>query len=190
MPAPDLFGIFLQRFNSTTIRYMVTGSVAATIYGEPRLTQDIDLVVHLARRDAEALAEAFPSSAYYVPPVEVLQVEGERPSGGHFNLLHLDTGLRADCYGAGESPLNAWGLDRRRPVIVAGETVWVAPPEYVILSKLDYFRQSGGERHLEDVGRMLRVSGEQIGRDDIERWVGRLGLEAAWTAALGWVGKR
>jgi len=47
MPEPNLFKIFTVRLNKMGIRYMVTGAVAAIIYGEPRLTHDIDLVIEL-----------------------------------------------------------------------------------------------------------------------------------------------
>ncbi len=43
MPEHKLFHIFISRLNALGIHYMITGSVASMIYGEPRLTHDIDL---------------------------------------------------------------------------------------------------------------------------------------------------
>lgn len=183
MTAPDLLAVFLDRFNQSGIEYMVTGSVASTLYGEPRLTQDVDLVVRLGPGDGRRLFDAFPAAAFYAPPVEVLEEEARRPNGGHFNLLHLDTGLRADCYLVGDSELNRWGFAHRRGTPVAGRTIWVAPPEYVIVFKLDFFRQSGGDKHLDDIARMLRVSGDQIRAAEIAGWVRRLRLEPEWDRA-------
>ena len=180
MTAPDLLAVFLDRFNQSGVEYMVTGSVASTIYGEPRLTQDIDLVMRLKPADGRLLNAAFPTDAFYAPPVEVLEEEGRRPSGGHFNLLHLETGLRADCYLAGESALNRWGLEHRRGTVVAGRTIWIAPPEYVIVFKLEFHRQGGSEKHLDDIARMLRVSGDRINESEIATWVRRMKLGGEW----------
>ena len=70
MPEPNLFQIFVSRLNRLDIRYMVTGAVASIIYGEPRLTHDIDLVVELNPQNAEKIIDAFPSSEHdskYLP---------------------------------------------------------------------------------------------------------------------------
>ena len=54
---------------------MVSGSVAATIYGEPRATMDVDIAMMLNSTDKVKFADAYPSADYYVPPVEILQLE-------------------------------------------------------------------------------------------------------------------
>ena len=64
---------------------MVTGAVAIIMYGEPRLTHDIDVVVDLHREDAEKLVQAFPSEEFYCPPIEVIKLKIDRPPRGHFN---------------------------------------------------------------------------------------------------------
>ncbi len=70
MPEHNLFQIFISRLNKLGIQYMITGSVASIIYGEPRLTHDIDLVIELNKDDAERFAEAFPIEEFYCPPPE------------------------------------------------------------------------------------------------------------------------
>jgi hypothetical protein len=69
---------------------MVSGGVAAILYGEPRLTQDIDVVVAMLPRDAMRFARQFPDTDFYCPPVEVIAQETERDAFGHFNVLHLE----------------------------------------------------------------------------------------------------
>ncbi len=56
MPEPELFLLFARPLNFAQVRYMVTGSVAAIFYGEPRLTHDLDLVV-AARSSIAVCAE-------------------------------------------------------------------------------------------------------------------------------------
>lgn len=185
MPPPDLVATFLGPLNRTNVPYIVTGSVASTLYGEPRLTQDIDLVLRPTPEFAARLTAAFPATEYYVPPPEVLAEEAGRSTGGHFNLLHHETGLRADCYPAGAKPLNEWGLANRRRYLVADHEIWLAPIEYVILAKLEFFKTGGGDKHLADIAQMLRVSGESIDREQLGTWIERLGIGQEWTAAVG-----
>jgi hypothetical protein len=61
--------------------------------------------------------------------------------------------------------------------------VYFAPPEYVILWKLEFFREGGGEKHLRDIRGMLLVSGETIDRDLLDRACAELGLSPQWQAA-------
>ena len=160
---------------------MVTGSVAATIYGEPRFTQDIDLVLRLSSADASRLADAFDEVSFYRPPLEVLVEEAARPAGGHFNLYHHASGWRADCYVQGIRELEAWGMEQRRFLEVGADVIAVAPPEYVILSKLEYYARSHHSRHADDIRAILHVSGATIQRDIIVSWAARLGVAAEWS---------
>jgi hypothetical protein len=65
MPALDLISIFIIPLNRTGIEYMVTGSVASMLYGEPRMTHDIDLIVDLHTEHIPVLLNTFPKSEYY-----------------------------------------------------------------------------------------------------------------------------
>jgi len=163
---------------------MITGGLAAIIYGEPRLTNDVDLVLQLSPGDAERLAAAFPTARYYVPPVETIREEAARATRGHFNIIDLETSLRADVYCLGDDALGAWAMARRRTVPIADGTVWVAPLEYVILLKLRYYRESGSDRHLRDIAAMRRISGELLDQTALDGWIARLGLEPEWKKAV------
>ena len=185
MQAPDLVTLFVVPLNDLDIPYMVTGAVAAVIYGEPRFTRDLDVVMTLGPADADRIAAAFPVTEFYVPPSEVIREESARPEHGHFNLIHHDTTLKADCYVAGQDPLHAWAMARRVRHDVGGVPVWAAPVEYVILRKLQWHRDGGGARHLDDVRAMLRVSGDDVDREALHGWVARLGLEQEWQLVGG-----
>ena len=80
MPTPDLISLFVAPLNRIGARYAVTGAVAAIVYGQPRLTDDIDLVLDIAPRDAARLHAAFSPDEYYVPPTETIATEARRPS--------------------------------------------------------------------------------------------------------------
>ena len=159
---------------------MATGAVAAILYGEPRLTNDIDLVVRLGPADITVLHRAFSSSDFYVPPIEVMQAEAERQQGGHFNLIHIPSALKADMYPVGTDPLHHWAMKKRRSIEISGHTVWVAPIEYVILRKLEYLKSGGQDKHRSDVVAMLRISGASVDREKLFEEIRRLRLEAQW----------
>jgi hypothetical protein len=184
MGAPDPAALFLPRLEAAGLDYMVTGGVGAIVYGEPRLTTDIDIVVRLSSSEAARLIQQFPAEQFYVPPIETVREEAARDHHGHFNLFDLDTMLRADVYVAGADPLQAWGLSRRRRKLLGAFEGWMAPPEYVIVQKLIYFEQGGSSKHVRDIAWMLRVSESEIDRPLLERKVHELGLEAQWATAL------
>ena len=93
----DLFEIFINRLDRADIYYFVTGAVASIIYGRPRLTHDLDLVIELNRSAVSSLSSAFPEDEFYCPPTEVLILEARRSLRGHFNLIHYETDSGQMC---------------------------------------------------------------------------------------------
>jgi hypothetical protein len=164
MPEPELFLLFVAPLNRARIRYIITGSVAAIFYGEPRLTNDVALVVFPNEDDIRRLPEIFPSTDFYLPPHETIIAELARPERGSFNIIHMDTSFKADIYLTGRSEFNAWAFRCKRQIEFGGELLLLAPPEYVIVRKLEFFREGGSGKHLRDIRSMLRISGEQIDR--------------------------
>ncbi len=182
MPQLDepLFLVFVRRFSELDVRYMVTGSVAAILYGEPRNTHDVDLVVFLPVAKCQDVCRLFPLEEFYCPPYDVLAIEANRTCGGHFNLIHHESGFKADVYLCGNEELHRWALAHVKPIQLSGTEIPVAPPEYVIIRKLLYFREGRSDKHLRDIAAMLRISGESINRAIVEDWVARLSLVEEW----------
>ena len=179
----DLLDRFAAPFARLGLPFMVTGGAAAIVYGEPRLTNDLDLVVAMTPADAPRVAAALAAPDTYVPPIEVLEVEAARRVHGHFNVIHAPSALRADVYLAGDDPLHAWALARRRTLRVGTLDVPIAPPEYVIVRKLQYAAAGGGDRHLRDIGRILARALVAVDRDVVAQWAARAGVGALWTRA-------
>jgi hypothetical protein len=180
---PSQLEPFIVRLERLGIPYFVTGSMAGILYGEPRLTHDVDIVVALTSRDVQRFIDAFPLDEFYCPPEDILAIEVRRGQRGHCNLIHHDSGFKADIYIAFDE-LHRWALTHRKELTLEGQRVSVAPVEYVILRKLEYFREGGSEKHLRDIRGMLEVSGAQMDRPLLEQWISRLGLAAEWTRAL------
>jgi hypothetical protein len=176
----DPLWVFVRPLNREGMRYMVTGATAAIIYGVPRLTNDLDVVVTLAAEQAARLAALFPAEHFYCPPVEVMQTELRRARRGHFNIIEEATGYKADFYPAGNDSLHQWALGQRRDFGEGGESLWVAPPEYVIVRKLEYFHEGGSQKHVTDIRAILAVSGASVDLKRVETEIVERGLGADW----------
>ncbi len=176
----DVVSIFAPALTAAGVEWMVSGGVAAILYGEPRLTQDIDVVVAMHPRDAVRFAQQFPDADFYCPPVEVIAQEAERAAFGHFNVLHLESDARADVYVAGSDMLAQQGLATKRVVELVGLKVPIASPEQVILQKLRFRQRGASERHLRDIRGILRVMAGAIDIAALEEMADVHGLEQQW----------
>lgn len=180
MPEPEFSLLFVRPLNQIGARYIISGGVASILYGEPRLTNDVDFVIFLRDTDIVRLREIFPSPEFYVPPPEVIAAEIARPAKGHFNVIHADSGFKADFYPAGRDEFNAWAFRNSRKLEYHGDKIILAPPEYVIVRKLEYYREGKSEKHLRDIRAMLAVSGKELNHAELNEWIQRLGLESEW----------
>jgi len=183
MPEPELCLLFVRPLNRLGIRYLVSGSIAAILYGEPRLTHDVDFVVFLRPDDVSRLLTAFPSPDFYAPTREIIVAELARDRHGHFNIIHSDTGFKADFYLAGREELHAWAFRHSRRLDYEGEPLVAASPEYVIIRKLEFYREGGSDKHLRDIRSMLAVSGAHIDHAALNEWVTRRDLSVEWRQA-------
>ncbi|HEY1548469.1 MAG TPA: hypothetical protein VGG28_11640, partial [Kofleriaceae bacterium] len=113
------------------------------------------------------------------PPEDVLAIEVRRGHRGHCNLIHHTTGFKADIYIAFDE-LHAWALAHRQRVVVDDTPMYVAPIEYVIVRKLEYFREGRSEKHVRDIRSMLEVSGESLDRAVLERFIAERSLGVEW----------
>ena len=185
MPAPEPFLLYTRKFAELGVDYLISGSVAAIFYGEPRMTNDVDLVVFLKREHLSKLQEAFPAEEFYCPPLSVIQVEWAREQRGHFNLIHHQSGFKADIYTSGREDAPSLGAGARPPGREEGETITLAPPEYVIVRKLQFFRAGPVHQSIwRDVGRMLFGLGENWDREALNAVIREHGLQEEWQAAL------
>jgi hypothetical protein len=180
MLAPTELGLFAQRLETIGAPYMITGATAAIVYGQPRVTNDLDVVLSLDDAHRSPLLEAFPESDFYVPPESVIRVEQARPQRGHFNLIHLESGYKADIYLAGSDPLHLWAMPLRRRFVWTPELeISIAPPEYVVLRKLEFYREGHSTKHVSDIRTIRDVTGLNDGL--LAPWLARLGLASLWS---------
>lgn len=178
METSELIRHAVVAFDRLRIRYFVTGSVAAIFYGEPRFTNDVDIVVELPFGRIHDLCAAFPAPEFYVSEESARRAVA---NSSQFNVIHPGSGLKLDLMIAEPSTFNTSRFARSRVLgAIPDAAVLFASPEDIILKKLDYYREGHSEKHLRDIAGIFRVSGSELDRDYIRDWVGRLGLEEEW----------
>lgn len=179
----NLFALYIDILSKHQIPYFVTGSVASIVYGDPRLTHDIDLVINLNNVNVDIFLKAFPLDQFYCPPEEVIRTEINRSTRGHFNLIHHETGFKADIYFTGKEELQHWAMQNSKQIDFAGSKIYIAPPEYVIIKKLEFYKEGNAQKHLSDIKSMLTNSSELIDYSFLNKLINENGLTVEWKAA-------
>ena len=165
----------IQRLDKGGIAYMITGSIAANFYTVPRMTRDIDIVVELLERDVERFIRLFEND-YYLEPETVRRAVTNK---GMFNLIHDEYIIKIDFVVRKDSPYRVREFSRRKKVAVDDEGVYLVSPEDLILSKLEWAKDSRSEVQLSDVRNLLKdVKG--LNRRYLSRWAKALGVEALY----------
>ena len=180
MPEGNPLAIFAPGLNALGVSWMAVGSIASSAYGERRSTLDLDVVAIVPGHNAAQFLSVFPETDFYCPPAEVIAAESARREHGHFNLIHQHSIYKADIYIATGSEFERWAFSNRRSLTVGDTPVWLAPPEYVIVHKLEFFREGGSEKHLRDIRGMLAAT--EVDLALLEKEIAQRGLEEAWRA--------
>ncbi len=160
------------------IDYMLTGSYASSIQGEPRSTHDIDLVVALTPSDVDKLVEVFPDSEFYLSPAAMREAIERR---GMFNVIHMESGYKVDFWILKDLPFDTLCFARKRPETAWGIVLKVSTPEDTILAKLRWAKQSGGsEKQFTDALRIYEVQSPRLDMAYLEEWSRRLDVSDLW----------
>jgi hypothetical protein len=175
---PDkLLFALVELFDRLKVRYAIVGSVASMSYGEPRFTNDVDIVAELELAHIEPLLATFPGPEFYCSREAVKSAITKR---FQFNIIHNTEGVKADIILPGTSELDELQLTRRVWLAVGNQSAWVASPEDVIVKKLEFYRLGGSDKHLRDIASMLRIGGNNLDITYIEHWAEKLHVLDTW----------
>jgi hypothetical protein len=166
------------RLDGAGIAYMVTGSTAANFYTVPRMTRDIDIVVELSERDVGKFILAFEED-HYLEPATVREAVKSR---GMFNLIHDRYVIKVDFVVRKDTPYRRKEFSRKKKISVEGHVLYVVAPEDLILSKLEWAKDSKSEIQLRDVQNLLQ-SVKGLDRRYLARWAKELGVVSLYRKA-------
>ena len=97
-PSWQFARIVLDAIEAAQLDYCIGGAVAVWAWGEPRTTQDFDLVIHLPGNRIRLLSQELEKRRMLVPPDILLdlllQTEGDLP----VNAIHMDSGYKAELF--------------------------------------------------------------------------------------------
>ena len=174
----ELLEQVVQTFERLQIPYLVTDSVASMAYGEPRLTNDIDLVAGIETKHVIGLLAAFPPASFYLSE-EAIRAAITRQS--QFNIIHPASGLKVDVMVRKETPFDRSRFARARMLRpTESYQAAFASAEDVIIKKMEYYNEGGSDKHLRDITGMLKISGKESDQSYIAEWADRLGLRPVW----------
>ncbi len=169
------------------VSYVIGGSFASSVHGEPRSTNDIDMVADLRQGDIDALIDALRSECYVSRDAVVEAVR----TGGAFNVIYMPTAVKVDIFVAGVDAFDRERLQRRIPVSFASDsgpvTLFVDTAEDTILRKLEWYRRGGesSERQWRDVAGIVTAQSSRLDRAHLREWAMRLGVSDLMERALG-----
>jgi hypothetical protein len=170
----DLLLDVARRLEEAGLDYMLTGSMALNHYAQPRMTRDIDMVIALLLQDLDTLPGIFGDEFYFSP-------EAAREAILHqscFNVIHRESLIKIDFMIRKREDYRLAEFARRQRIEIAGQPLWIVSKEDLILSKLDWARQSQSERQLSDVENLLATGADM---EYLKTWSQKLNLTAMLT---------
>ena len=164
-----------QRLDGAGIGYMLTGSMAMNYYAQPRMTRDIDLVVAISAADVDKVFRLFHPDYYIARQA----VEDSLAHESVFNVIDQESVIKVDCIIRKSSPYRIAEFERRKRVILQGFPTFIVSKEDLMISKLDWAKDSHSEMQLRDVKNLAAT-----GYDGqyVDHWTKSLGLASLWDA--------
>ena len=160
MSQQELLRKIIQALEDAGIEYMITGCIASSLQGEPRLTHDIDLVVAIQRSAADRLVRAFPSPDFYLDKDSILDAIDRQST---FNMICVKEGGKVDFWMLKDEPFDRSRFSRKYVEDFMGIRMQVSSPEDTILAKLKWAKESGGsEKQFVDALRVYEVQFEKL----------------------------
>ena len=180
--------LILEALKVSKVDYMIGGAIAEWAWGEPRATQDLDVVINLPIKSIGKFSKELEKRDMLVPADIILDTIAEDRADIPLNAIHMHSGLKADLYLMREGDALRQISFQRRSLIDYGPPigkVYVHSAEDLILYKLIYLGISGQPKHARDITAILKANRDKIDFEYIEEWVRQLGLGSTWKELKG-----
>lgn len=182
--------LVIAALEATGLDYMIGGAVAVWAWGEPRATQDLDLVVDIPLELVYRLSAELEQRSMLVPADIILDAILEDRTDLPIDAIHMFSGYKAELFPLRpDDELRRSALGRRQLVDLGPDLgeVYLHAPEDLVLYKLWYYGLSQPHKagkHLRDIGSIITTLGDELDFGYIEGWARRKGLSALWGEIL------
>jgi hypothetical protein len=170
------FGGVIDVLEAIGAEYAIWGGLAVVAYGEPRFTQDMDILLNPTGFDVSLFVNALRKIHYHVDEVAVRRAM----NGGFFNVIHLFYIIKTDFYVAVEPELQAMIAGRSYlPFDEIRRAAYITPTS-VVITKLRAYEDSQSSRHLDDIASIVRLQTRKLDREQLDAAAAQLGLLGVW----------
>ena len=183
----EFLKMILVVLDEAGIDYMIGGAVAVWPWGEPRSTQDIDIVIQLGIEHINALSKELEKVEIFLPPDTIMENLNKTRGYLPINAIHGASGYKAEMYLVREEDeLRKAAFQRRVKVDFGSEVgeIYIHSPEDLIIYKMLYYSLSQQTKHIRDIGSIIKTIGEQLDYEYIQRWAAEKQLVAIWQEIL------
>lgn len=174
----DVLRDVAQRLDAAGVAWMLTGSLALSLYAVPRMTRDIDIVIEIDESDVDRIASTFEPDYY----VERKNIEEAIELRSSFNLIHRASVIKVDCIPRKPDEYHVTEFERRRQLELGDFVVPVVSREDLILSKLLWARESRSDVQLRDVRSLVD---DALDVAYVAGWARRLEVGELWEEVSG-----
>jgi hypothetical protein len=175
--------LVLEALEASRVEYLIGGAVAAWAWGEPRATQDLDVVIQVPIESVPLLSQALVKRDMLVPAEIILDALLETRADHPLSAIHIYSGYKADLYLQRQGDALRESAFQRKVLVDLGPEigpVYLHSPEDLILYKLIYYSISQQTKHLRDITAIVLTLGESLDIDYIQLWAERKGLLTLW----------
>ena len=168
MSQSQLLKTLVKSLEDNHIPYVLTGSIVSSLLGEPRLTHDIDVMIHIHQRQIDKILKAFPSFEYYIDKESISEAIAHKSM---FNVISSQSGDKIDFYILPDNDFETSRFARKQRVTILDFEAFIPTPEDVILAKLHWSKLSGGsEKQFNDALRVYEVQFEILDQQYLHEW--------------------
>ncbi len=168
----DFLKKLVKILENVKIPYMLSGSMASSFHGKPRATNDVDIIIAPTAQQIQAFAESLGKDCY----INMQTAQEALKQNSMFNIIDIQSGYKADFIIQKKRPFSRQEFERRRSVNMLGLSICILSPEDVILSKLEWSKDSDSPQQFRDALGVAVVQWEKLDHRYLRRWAVELGI--------------
>ena len=171
------FGGVIDVLEAIGATYAIWGGMAVVMYGEPRFTQDMDILLSPQKFPVKPFVQRLESTHYHV---DEQAVQNAVLLGGFFNVIHLHYHIKTDFYVPVEPELKVMMAERQYEAFDEMRQAAYVSATSLVIAKLRAYENSQSTRHLDDIAGLIRIRGHKLDGVRIEVAAANMGVLGVW----------